>query len=203
MPNLTTSSVETLTLQLEPAVRLDEDQLLEICSRNPELRIERTAKGELVIMPPAGGKTSDRNSEINMQLRIWARGDKSGRCFDSSGGFTLPNGAMRSPDAAWVESDRLRAIAASDQERFLPLCPTFVIELRSPSDALSSVEEKMREYLDNGARLGWLVDPIGKRLHVYRPDAEVEVLDKPASVSGEPELPGFVLELTEIWTPSW
>lgn len=182
---------------------LSDDELFELCQRNRDLRIERTAQGEILVMSPAGGKTSDRNSELSGQLWLWARKDRTGRAFDSSGGFTLPNGAMRSPDAAWVERQRLGALPSSLQEKFLPLCPTFVIELRSPSDALASVEAKMEEYVANGARLGWLIDPIERRLHVYRPNAEVETLEEPSSVAGDPELPGFVLDLEEVWDPSW
>lgn len=198
-----TTSQPPLTLHLDPVIELDDDQLFELCSRNRDLRIERTAAGELIIMSPAGGKTSDRNAEIVAQLRSWARRDGTGRSFDSSGGFTLPNGAMRAPDAAWVELPRLRALTEDQRERFLPLCPTFVIELRSPSDSLASIEAKMVEYMENGARLGWLIDPLEKRVHVYRPGAEVDILERPSSVAGDPELPGFVLELAEIWNPTW
>lgn len=192
-----------LTLQLDPVIELDDDQLFELCCRNKDLRIERTAMGELILMSPAGGKTADRNAEIIAQLWIWARKDGAGRAFDSSGGFTLPNGAMRSPDGAWVERTRLRALTSRQQERFLPLCPTFVIELRSPSDSLASVQNKMVEYIDNGARLGWLIDPIQRQVHVYRPEAEIEILEHPASVAGDPELSGFILEFDEVWNPAW
>lgn len=204
MATLTSSPVEApLTLHLDPIVKLSDDELFELCQRNRDLRIERTAQGEIIVMPPAGGKTSDRNSEITGQLWLWARQDRTGRAFDSSGGFTLPNGAMRSPDAAWVERTRLNSLPSLQQEKFLPLCPTFVIELRSPSDPLASVQAKMQEYLDNGARLGWLIDPIKRRLHVYRPNVDVEILEKPSSVAGDPELPGFVMDLDEVWNPSW
>ncbi len=192
-----------LTLHLDPIVKLSDDELFELCQRNRDLRIERTAQGEVLVMSPAGGKTSDRNSEITGQLWLWAKQDRTGRAFDSSGGFTLPNGAMRSPDAAWVERSRLGSLPRAQREKFLPLCPTFVIELRSPSDPLASVRAKMEEYVENGARLGWLIDPIERRLHVYRPGRDVEVLDQPPSVDGDPELPGFVIELGEIWDPSW
>ena len=178
-----------LAFRLDPLVALDNDRLLELCSRNRDLRIERTAAGELILMSPAGGKTSDRNAEIVAQLRSWARRDGTGRSFDSSGGFNLTNGAMRSPDAAWVERSRLGALTDEQRERFLPLCPTFVIELRSPTDSLSALEAKMREYLDNGARLGWLIDPSDQRVHVYRPGVPVEVLENPSSVAADPELP--------------
>ena len=146
-----------LTFHLDPVIQLDDDQLYELCRLNRELRIERTAEGGLIVMPPVGGRTSSRNADLVTQLRNWARRDGTGVTFDSSGGFTLPNGAMRAPDAAWVERSRLRELASEQKERFLPLCPDFVIELRSPSDRLPGVEEKMREYMGSGARLGWLV----------------------------------------------
>lgn len=190
-------------IRLDPVVELDDDQLFELCRRNRDLHIERTAAGELILMSPAGGKTSDRNAEIVAQLRNWAKRDGSGRPFDSSGGFTLPSGAMRSPDAAWVERSRLAALTREQQEQFLPLCPDFVVELRSPSDPLPPVEAKMEEYLQNGARLGWLIDPAERRVHVYRPAADPEILENPRSVTGDPELPGFVLELAEVWDPAW
>ena len=195
--------IPPLRLRLEPIVRLSDDQLFELCGDNSELRIERTAEGELIVMMPAGGETSDRNSVVTMQLGIWARRDGTGRAFDSSGGFTLPNGAMRAPDAAWVERSRLRGLTPAQRRKFLPLCPTFAIEIRSPSDTLPDVRAKMEEYLANGCRLGWLIDPDERRIHVYRPDREVEILKEPASITGDPELPGLVLELEEIWDPAW
>ena len=197
------ASQPPLSIQLDPVVEIDDAQLFEMCARNRDLRIERTASGELILMSPAGGKTSDRNAEIVAQLRNWSRQDGTGRSFDSSGGFTLANGAMRSPDAAWVERRRLSGLSHEEQERFLPLCPAFVIELRSPSDPLAPMQAKMGEYLDNGARLGWLIDPAQRRVHVYRPDADPEILENPSSLAGEPELPGFVLELDEVWNPAW
>ncbi len=202
MPILTPSE-GLMAIELDPVVDFDDRRLFELCRRNRDLRIERTAAGELILMSPAGGKTSDRNAEIVTQLRTWARRDGTGRSFDSSAGFTLPSGAMRSPDAAWEERPRLSALAAEQQERFLPLCPTFVIELRSPSDPLAKLQAKMEEYVENGARLGWLVDPADRRLYVYRPNVEPEVLENPGSVSADPELPGFVLELAEVWDPIW
>lgn len=192
-----------ITLHLDPVVKLSNDELFELCQRNRDLRIERTARGEIIVMSPAGGKTSNRNFEIIGQLWAWARRSRTGQAFDSSCGFILPNGAMRGPDAAWVERSRLESLPREQQEKFLPLCPTFVIELRSPSDPLASVQRKMEEYIESGARLGWLVDPLERRLHVYRPGAGIEILDEPSSVAGDPELPGFVLDLDEIWNPSW
>ena len=192
-----------LALQFDPVVEIDEGQLFELCRRNKDLRVEKTASGELILMSPAGGKTSDRNAEIVAQLRNWARQNGTGRPFDSSAGFTLPNGAMRSPDAAWVERSRLSALTREQQDRFLPLCPTFVVELRSPSDPLAKLQSKMAEYLENGTSLGWLIDPERLRVHVYRQNVDPEVLQEPLSVSADPELPGFVLELAEVWDPGW
>ena len=185
-------------LRLPPDLHLTDDQFYAFCRLNRELRIERTAQGGLVIMAPAGGDSSDKNAEITMQLRLWAKRDGTGRTFDSSGGFLLPNGATRSPDASWVSHDRLAALTAEERAKFLPLCPDFVIELRSPMDGLSALQDKMREYMENGAQLGWLIDPLGSQVFVYRPGAPVERLKGPESVSADPVLPGFRLELAEL-----
>lgn len=189
-----------LVLRLRPVLELTDDQFFALAQLNRELRMERTAEGEVILMAPAGGETSDRNAGVNAQLWLWARQDNRGRAFDSSAGFILPNGATRSPDAAWVARERLAALTAEQRQKFLPLCPDFAIELRSPSDSLRVVQEKMREYLDNGARLGWLLDPPDRRVYIYRPGAPVERLDGPDKVSGDPILPGFVLDLREVWS---
>ena len=181
---------------------MNDEQFFEFCRINRDLRIERTADGDLVILAPAGARTSDRNSEINMQLRQWAKRDDRGVAFDSSAGFRLPNGAVRGPDAAWIERSRLDALVDEAKERFLPLCPDFVIELRSPSDTLKAVQEKMEEYRANGARLGWLIDPMTRRVSIYTPNAPATELVNPAELSAEPVLPGFVLNLPPIWEPS-
>ncbi len=188
-----------LVLRLRPVVDLTGDQLLELSSLNGDLRLELTAKGELIIMPPTGTETGDRDSEINMQLRLWTKHDGTGVAFSSSTGFTLPNGAIRSPDASWVLLSRIEALTAEQYRKYAPLCPDFVIELHSPSDSLRAAQEKMREYLENGARLGWLMDPEHKRIYVYRPDTLVRELENPETVSGEPVLPGFTLNLREVW----
>jgi Uma2 family endonuclease len=204
MTTLTTQpSSIPLSLDLTPIIDLGDDEFFELCQRNRDLRIERTATGEILIMSLAGSRTSSRNSKIVSQLEAWSEKDGSGDTFDSSGGFQLGSGAIRSPDAAWVECDRLRALATLKKDHFLPLCPTFVIELRSSSDTLSGVEAKMQEYLYEGARLGWLIDPQKRRVHVYRPDADVEIVAEPRVMSGDPELPGFVLKLDRIWDPGW
>ena len=187
------------TVHVQPVIDLDDEQFYGLCQLNRDLRIERTAQGDVVIMPPTGGKTSDRNAELTMQLRLWAKRDATGTTFDSSGGFLLPSGAVRSPDASWIETAGMEMLEAEEQQRFIPLSPTFVVELRSPTDRLRYLQEKMEEYLENGTRLGWLIDPQEKRVHVYRPHLPVEVLENPAQIGGDPVLPGFTLDLGEIW----
>lgn len=190
-----------LNIELGEALVRNDEELYEFCARNPELRIERTAEGDLIVMTPAGWASGHRSAEIVAALRDWAARDGTGLASDSSAGYVLPDGAMRSPDASWVLRSRLADISSEAKERFLPLCPDFVVELRSPSDRLQGLQAKMEEYRDNGARLGWLIDPQERRVHVYRPGRPAEVLDDPAEVSGDPELPGFVLDLAPIWAP--
>lgn len=180
-------------------LRLTDEQFARLCQENPELRLELTAQQELVIMPPAGSKTGWRNNEISYSLTLWTKKDGTGLSFDSSTGFTLPNGAERSPDASWVRHDRWDALTEEQQEGFAPLCPDFVVELRSRTDRLSDLHPKMQEYLANGARLGWLIDPQDKRVYIYRLGQPVESLDNPTSLSGDPVLPGFVLPVHELW----
>ncbi|MBI3795493.1 MAG: Uma2 family endonuclease [Deltaproteobacteria bacterium] len=181
------------------AIRLTAEQFARLCQENPALRLELTAQQELVIMSPTGSRTGRRNSRLTRHLDTWAEADGSGIAFDSSTMFTLPNGAIRSPDASWVRRERWDALTEDQQERFAPLCPDFVVELRSRTDRLSDLHDKMQEYVDNGARLGWLIDPIDKWVYVYRSDQPVELLDDPATLSGDPVLPGFVLPVRELW----
>ncbi len=190
-----------LVLHTRPALDMNPEQFYEFCLLNREWRIEQTAEGDLRIMAPAGGGAGSRNALITAMLTTWALQDGTGVAFDSSTGFTLPNGATRSPDMAWVHRARLTVLTAEQKEQFLPLCPDFVIELRSPSDDLGRVQEKMQEYLDNGTRLGWLIDPSTRQVSLYRPATPLDVLDDPPSVSGAPPLSGFVLELAHIWEP--
>jgi Uma2 family endonuclease len=192
-----------MVLRTNPVLEMDDERLFDFCRINREWRIERTAEGELEIMPPTGWETSDRNSEINMQLRLWAKRISEGVASESSGGFILPSGAMRSPDAAWVRRERLANLAAGQKQRFLSLCPDFVSELRSPSDPLSTIQAKMREYVENGAHLGWLIDPEERKVYVYRPGDTVQVLDDPGTLYGGPVLPGFVLDLKPVWKPGF
>jgi Uma2 family endonuclease len=179
--------------------KLTEEQFTLLCQENPELRLELTAQQELIIMPPTGSKTGRRNSTLTQRLANWAEPDGTGVVFDSSTLFTLPNGAKRSPDASWAKRERWDALTAEQQEGPAPLCPDFVVELRSPTDSLSILQEKMHEYSANGARLGWLIDPLDKRVYIYRPSQPVEELDDPPVLSGDPVLPGFVLRVQELW----
>jgi Uma2 family endonuclease len=196
---LTQVESSPVLIRMQPVFEMTDEKFFEFCQLNSELRIERTVLGDVLIMPPTGGETSDRNAEITRQLRNWARQDGTGVAFDSSAGFNLPNGATRSPDASWVERSRLENLTLEQKRKFLPLCPDFVIELRSPSDRLADVKGKMQEYIDNGARLGWLFDPSNRQVYRYRPGI-IEPLDNPQEIS-DPLLPGFVLNLREIWDP--
>ena len=178
---------------------LTDDQFFQLCQANRDLRIERNANGDLVIMAPTGGNTSRYNSEMGADLAIWNRKTKLGVTFDSSGGFKLPNGAERSPDAAWVTLERWNRLTPEQQERFIPLAPDFVIELRSPSDALAPLQAKLQEYIDNGTRLGWLLNRRDRQAEIYRPNQPKQVLPAPSTLSGEDILPGFILDLSAIW----
>ena len=191
-----------LTLRMRPAVNLTDDQFFELCQINRDLRLERTAKGDIIVMAPAGGETSNRNSSITGQLYYWAKRDGTGTAFDSSGGFKLPNGAERSPDSAWVSHERLAQVTPAQKKKFIPLCPDFVVELLSPTDSLVATKAKMVEYIANGARLGWLIHPDARKLYVYRPGAPIEELKDVNEISADPELPGFTLDLRDIWEPN-
>jgi Uma2 family endonuclease len=172
----------------------------EFCQSNKDFRFEMDKRGNLIITPPTFLETSNKNSEINLQLRAWAKKDKTGIALESDGMFTLPNGAKRAPDAFWILRERYFALSQEEREEsFARICPDFVIELRSKSDSLRKLQAKMRGYIENGARLGWLIDPTEKKVHVYRGDKTVEVLENPEAVSGEDVLPSFELDLTELW----
>ncbi len=181
------------------ATQLTEEQFTRLCQENPELRIELTAQQELVIMPPTGSETGRRNSTLTQRLANWAETDGTGIVFDSSTLFTLPNGAKRSPDVSWVKKERWGVLTREQREGFAPLCPDFVVDLRSRTDRLLDLQDKLQEYINNGARLGWLIDPLDKRVYVYRPGQLVETLDDPATLSGGLVLPGFVLQVQELW----
>jgi Uma2 family endonuclease len=181
------------------SVGLSPEQFFRLCSDNPELRLELTAQKEIIVMSPTNSKTGMRNAEINRQLGNWAIADGRGVVFDSNTGLTLPNGASRSPDASWILRTRWNALKLEEQEAFAPICPDFVIELWSPSDTLKEIQFKLAEYIANGSELGFLIYPPLKQVFVYRPNQAVACLEQPTSVSGDPELPGFTLNLTEIW----
>lgn len=188
-----------LTVNLESAITITDQQFYQLCRQNPDLKFERTAEGNLVIMSPTGGETGNRNGRLTQQLFNWSDNNKLGIAFDSSTGFKLPNGADRSPDAAWVALERWQALTPEQQEQFVPLCPDFVVELMSPSDALSKAQEKMAEYLENGLRLGWLINRKGRFVEIYRPNQPVERLENPTQLSGKTLLLGFNLKLSYIW----
>lgn len=181
------------------SVGLTDEQFYQLCQDNEDLRLELTAEGDLIIMPPTGGTTGSRNADANFQLTAWAKKDGTGLSFDSSTMFILPNGAKRSPDGAWMSRERWDALSQEERDKFVPLCPDFVLELRSPSDNLSFLQDKMDEYISNGAGLGFLLDPKTKRVYVYRPNQPLECLDNPRAISGDPVLPGFALDLKDIW----
>ncbi len=200
MAQATTAEYATSPLTLNVrSTGLTDEQFHGLCRDNPDLRLEMTAQRELVIMAPTGSKTGWRNSRLNQRLANWTERDGSGLSFDSSTGFTLPDGAKRAPDAAWIRRERWEALSEEQQEGFAPLCPDFVVELRSPQDSLSALRDKMTEYLANGILLGWLIDPVDRRITVYRPGQPVECLEDPASISGDPILPGFRFDVREIW----
>ncbi|MBX3010902.1 MAG: Uma2 family endonuclease [Caldilineaceae bacterium] len=192
-----------LEVQFDPVIQMDDDQFFEFCQLNRDLRIERTATGKVLIMSPAGGETGSRNAELTLALRQWAKRDQRGVAFDSSTGFILPNGAIRSPDAAWVQRERLTVLSPQQKRKFLPLCPDFVVELRSATDQIAELQEKMQEYLANGAQLGWLLIPETRDVYIYRPQTEPLYLQDPAQISGEPFLPGLVITLAELWDPGF
>jgi Uma2 family endonuclease len=179
--------------------QMSDEQFYEFCHRNGNLRIERNANGEVIVMPPAFSDTGNRNFKVAVQLGIWAERDGTGEGFDSSAGFTLPNGAMRAPDAAWIKLDRWNALTDKQKASFAPICPDFVVELRSTSDTLKSLQTKMQEYIENGASLGLLIDRQSRTVYCYRADGSVAVLNQPEQVSCDPELPGFALQMAKIW----
>ena len=191
--------MDTYTLNLESAIDLTDDQFYQLCRNNPDLKFERTAHGELIIMPPTGGETGRRNLKISQHLGLWTDQDGTGVAFDSSTCFRLPGGADRSPDASWIQKQRWDALTPEQRESFPPICPDFVIELMSPSDTLKVVQAKMQEYMDNGVKLGWLLNRKDRQAQIYRANQDVETLQSPTSVSGEAVLPGFILELGSIW----
>jgi Uma2 family endonuclease len=196
-PVIETDTAVRLVLQVQ-SVGLTDDQFLRLCSDNRDFRIEMTAQGDLIIMPPPGSKTGQRNTHITYCLVIWTKQDGTGVCFGADTGFTLPNGAKRGPDAAWISRERWDRVSEELKEKLAPICPDFVIELRSPTDRLSDVEDKMADYIANGARLGWLLDPFDNCAIIYRQGQTPERIDNPTIIAGDPVLPGFTFDFREI-----
>lgn len=188
-----------LLLHTRPAIDFDRNQFFQFCQINKGRRIERAANGDIIIMAPTGGSTGSGNFELAAAFAGATRARELGRFFDSSTGFDLPNGATRSPDISWVRNDRLDRLTEAEWRRFLPLCPDFLLELRSPADNLELLQAKMGEYIENGARLGWLIDPENRGVTVYRPDRDAERLENPERVRAGDVLEGFELELAAIW----
>jgi Uma2 family endonuclease len=195
--------MKTTTITLPPHltlnINLTDEQFFQLCQNNRDLRFERTAAGELIIMPPTGSDTGNRNFDIAVELGIWNKQTKLGKGFDSSTGFKLSNGKDISPDVAWIKKERWDSLNPGEQNKFAPIAPDFIIELRSPSDNLKPLQEKMEEYIENGVKLAWLIDRKQRKVYIYRPGQLIEELDNPRTLTGEEILPGFVLDLMEIW----
>ncbi|MGB2925322.1 MAG: Uma2 family endonuclease [Limnothrix sp.] len=193
------SETTPLTVSFPAIASMSREEFYAFCQANRDLRIERTATGEVIVMPPAFSDTGNRNFNLAAYLWVWSEQDGTGLGFDSSAGFTLPNGAMRSPDASWMRKEKWEALSAEEQASFAPVCPDFVIELRSKSDTLKSLKAKMEEYLENGVLLGWLIDRQNRTVHIYRPNQEPIILENPTIISADPELFGFKLSMAKIW----
>lgn len=177
----------------------NDDEFFDFCRRNKSMRIEMDKNGEITIMPPTGSETGKKNFKLTGKFAVWVEKDGTGEGFDSSTGFRLPNGAKRSPDLSWMRLEKWNSISKTKRKKFAPVCPDFVVELRSETDSLSKLQAKMEEYIENGAALGWLIDAGERKVYVYRPNAELEILENPPEISGEPLLKGFRLNLKEIW----
>lgn len=185
-------------LKLEPVIHISPEQFTHICYANPEAKLELTARGELIIVSPTGGESGIRNIKISALLYLWTEKDGTGVAFDSSTMFRFSNNGFRSPDAAWIQLSRWNSLTDEQKRSFPPISPDFVVELRSPSDSLKELREKMQEYIDNGVKLGWLIDPITKQVEIYRLNYTPQILSNPAQIEGESILPGFILSLDNI-----
>ena len=191
--------MNTYTVNVQPILTLNDEQFLQLSQANPDLKFERSQQGNLIIMSPTGGETGNRNAELIIEFGNWNRRKKLGKVFDSSTGFKLPNGAIRSPDVAWVKQESWDKLSTKEKQRFPNLAPDFVLELRSKTDSLSETQGKLREYIENGVRLGWLINPLEKQVEIYRSGKEPDVLDQPQQISGEAVLPEFTLNLSLVW----
>ena len=188
------------TINFNAIAKITDDQFYQLCRENPDVKFERNAQGEIIVMSPTGGETGSYNSEINADFVIWNRQTKLGVCFDSSTCFKLPSGANRSPDVSWIKQSRWDTLTLEQKQKFPPISPDFVLELMSPTDSLKDTQDKMQEYMNNQVKLGWLINRKTRRVEVYRQGQEVEVLESPTQLSGEDILPGFVLNLRSLWT---
>lgn len=198
-PVINEFGISRFVLQFSPFIKMTDEQFFDFCQANSDLRIERNSQGEIIIMPPTFSETGAINFNLAIEFGNWAKKDGTGKGFDSSTGFVLPNGAVRSPDLSWIKLERWNALTAKQRAKFAHICPDFVVELRSKSDSLSKLKEKMQEYIENGVSLGWLIDATTRKVYVYLSDRQVETLENPPEISGEPVLKGFVLNLKEIW----
>ncbi len=189
----------SVVIRLDPIFTLSDEQFLEVCRANPDVKFEQNSKGELIVVTPTGGDTGIYNAKLTTRFVVWNEQVSLGEVFDSSTCFELPNGAKRSPDVAWIQNSRWNSLTLEEKEKFPPIAPDFVLELLSPTDSLQETQAKMQEYIDNGVKLGWLLDRKVRRVEIYRPGKEVEILQDPDSLSGEDVLPGFVLNLQTIW----
>jgi len=191
---------EPIVLKLPPELQMTDDQFFEFCQVNQELRIESNKLGEILIMPPTGSESGNREMNIMGQVWVWSEQDGTGITFSSNAGFTLSTGAKYAPDASWIKLERWNSLTPEQQQKFAPICPDFVVELRSPSDNLKPLQERMEEYMrEPGVQLGWLIDRKNRRVYIYRPNQAVENLDNPETISGDPVLPGFILNLSKVW----
>ncbi|MBW4534161.1 MAG: Uma2 family endonuclease [Pleurocapsa minor HA4230-MV1] len=188
-----------ITVNFNSIIDISDEQFYQLCTQNPETQFERNCNGEILIMPPTGGETGRRNTNLIVQLAIWNQQTKLGEVFDSSTGYKLPNGANRSPDVSWIQQKRWDGLTSEQKEKFIPLAPDFVLELMSPTDYLVNIQAKMKEYLENEVKLGWLINPQAKQVEIYRLGQQAQLLDSPRLISGEDILPGFVLDLAGIF----
>lgn len=186
------------SIEIPSNMKITDEQFRQLATANPDLRMERTAEGVLIVMPPTGSEGGSYNAELNADVVIWNRQTRLGKVFDSSTGFHLPNGAIRAPDIAWVAQQRWDTLTPEQRKGFAPLCPDFIVELASETDDIDDLRDKMQEYLDNGCRLGWLIDPKTQQIEIYRPGQPVEVLQSPDTLTDEDVLPGLVLNLHAI-----
>ncbi len=188
-----------ITVNFNSIIDINDEQFYQLCIHNRDTKFERNADGKIIIMPPTGGETGKRNTNLIVQLGVWNRQTKLGEVFDSSTGYKLPSGANRSPNVSWIRQDRWDSLTSEQKQKFIPLAPDFVLELMSPNDYLINTQVKMQEYLDNGVKLGWLINPEAKQVEIYRLRQDVKSLNSPQSLSGEDILPGFTLDLAKIF----